>query len=296
VTSDVSLVFFGKVPARIDEDYVPAALQGFETMLLLIAIRRYPNALIAIGSALESALQSSQIGGSRRDGLQDLMKKAAKRSEALRGWTGDELESFRETRNDFVHRGFSPRDDERSVRAMIVTGIPLFHAILAEFLTFDLNEGLHAEYARHIQVATRVHSRAESVGQRAERYCLRALGASIRWSLKDNFQSYWELDALKAANEDGDRFIAHAEETKRISRAYDASCVCECPVCLEYNTAVVELDGDKLDAGEVQPVQLACVNCGFRATRGEHLLAEELLRGPLERERESVLKGYGIGG
>jgi hypothetical protein len=287
-------LLFRKHPTRVGEDYVTSAMQGFETSILLIALRRFPVALSAIGSALESALQASGVGRTERDGLQILLTKASHKSSRLRLWNVDDLKAFRDLRNKFVHRGFSPRDDNPSIRAIVATGLPLLELVFEEFLDFSISDGLLMEYAEHLRVAKAVLGEADSRGQQGEGYCLNALGASIRWSLKDSFQSSGEWSAIESADTDGYRFEMTQRLRDLLESKCECPCNCDCPVCCEYNTAVADLDTLLLQRQEVVPVRYSCTNCGFATALDERILAEELLRETLLVHKDAVLQGYDI--
>jgi hypothetical protein len=288
----VTLLLFRSTPLRISEDYVAAALQNFETFIFLVALRRYPSALTTIAAAIESALQASSIGQKSKDGLQTLLKKASSVSTAMSLWDDVRTTAFRDLRNQIMHRGFSPRDDERSIFEIMKTGTPLFFEITREFLEFDCLEGLHTEYAEHLRVAVAAHEVACAEGSAAGTYWLQALGASVRWSLKDNFQSSWELTALRGADIHGDRYLMHQEARTEIEKRFDNPWGCQCPICLEDNAAVVELDGGALDGHQVVAVRFECINCGYTSKVHEKLLTKELFRRQLSPIRVSILKSY----
>jgi hypothetical protein len=290
----VTLLFFRSSPSRISEDYVAAALQNFETFIFLIALRRYPSALAAIAAAIESALQASSIGQKPKDGLQTLLKRALSVSAAMSQWDDVRTTAFRDLRNQITHRGFSPRDDERSILEIMKTGIPLFFEVAKEFLEFDCREGLHTEYAEHLQVAVAAYEAACAEGSAGGTFWLQALGASVRWSLKDNFQSSWELMALEGADIHGDRYLMHQEARTEIEKGFEYPWDCRCPICLQDDAAVVELDGAALDGHQVVAVLFECINCGYASKLREQLLTKQLFRHQLTPIRESILKSYGL--
>ena len=126
MNAHVTLLLFRSTPLRISEDYVAAALQSFETFIFLVALRRYPSALTVVAAAMESALQASDIGLKGNERLPDMLKKAVKSSSAMSRWDDVRTKAFRDLRNQIMHRGFSPHDDERSIFEILQTGVPLF--------------------------------------------------------------------------------------------------------------------------------------------------------------------------
>ena len=280
----LKLECFTRRPERLNEDYVASALQGFETMLLLIGLRRYPNALATLGSALESTLQSAHIDAQEKDGLKDLMKKARKRSPRIaERWPEDVEKTFRDTRNRYVHRGFSPRDDIGATEQLVAVGIPLFIDLMAEFLQFDVYESLLIDMSAHLRLSAEVYAVALERGESAESYCLRGLSARIRWGLRESYELITEL----ITDDDYRRKSALALE-------FHPAWECNCPICDYAESAVVALDDDALDMQQVAAIRFECVNCGFRTSPTEHLLANGLLRSELAARREFILKDLGL--
>lgn len=290
------LTFFKQHPARVGEEYVAGALQGFETALLLIALRRYPNALTVLGSALESMLQAAPIGAKERDGLQDLLKKAARLSPAFQDWNQPPIEEFKELRNRFVHRGFSPRDDQTSVRHILVAGMPLFYAACEDFLGFSVRDSLFEEYGWHLEVAREVLHDADELGTSAEEYCFNGFAALIRWSMRESFASAWELAVLEGADSDGTRFQLMRSQRERFQRQYPVEWACDCPVCRDIGALAVALDERELNERVVRALAAHCSNCGFVTLPTERLLAVHLLGEQLKSDEKKILAEYGLGG
>lgn len=159
---------------------------------------RYPNALTALVSALEVALQAAPIGGKESYGLVKLLEKAAQKSQRFNDWDTQALDELRELRNRFVHRGFSEVDNDSSVRVIVKTGLPLFCAAFSEFLDFSVVDGLMVEQSTHLEIVAEVLRNADELGLSAEAYCFKAFGASVRWSFKDSLQSSWEARAIRS--------------------------------------------------------------------------------------------------
>jgi hypothetical protein len=103
---------------------VISSLQSLETSFFLVALHRFPHALIVCTAAIESAMQAADIGAKERDGFQELLRKARKRSEGIEDFGDDGLNHLRVVRNRITHHGFSPRDDSETTDLYIRVALP----------------------------------------------------------------------------------------------------------------------------------------------------------------------------
>jgi hypothetical protein len=78
-----------------------SAMQSTDTLLLLIGLKRYPNAVSMCATVIESVIKSSRAGLSleRDGGLRKLIKLARRESVELASFPERSLDEFRETRN-----------------------------------------------------------------------------------------------------------------------------------------------------------------------------------------------------
>src|SRR5437588_473581 len=114
------LIFFRDTPKDLlNRPPLASSLQNLETSFLLLAVWRYPHGLVSCASAIESALKAAF--NKRRKGFGELLKLA---NAELPGdvFSQADLDEFRDKRNEIVHYGFSPKDDEISAVLLLKTG------------------------------------------------------------------------------------------------------------------------------------------------------------------------------
>ena len=211
---------------------------------------------------------------------------------------GPDVKEFRDKRNEIVHSGFSPKDDNVSADLCLKVGIPFLAECFAEFNVFNFYDALLPEYLQQIRVAQRVYQRRHASLNDASdfdvTYCFQALGHSILWSLRENYSSSWELKALTESEEVGIKFEHTHREQVELERLFGCAWKFDCPVCFDVDSTVAELDEAALNNGVVRPVRLACTNCGFVVRKNSYFLAEELLAADVERATPRILKEFGI--
>jgi hypothetical protein len=284
--------FFRKWPADAADETI-AALQGFETSLFLIALGRFPHALTSCAAAIEAALKASPRCATSDDRFVTLLDAACRASAHIANFPKLDLTDFRKKRNDIVHKGFSPKDDNIAADLQLKVGIPLIAACFREFHTFDFYDGLLPEYSRHIQIAQKAYQRRPAgpndASDRDVTYCFRSLAHLIRWSFKEAFSSSWELKALTHAEEIGMKFNHANDEQAELERLFGCAWKFECPVCHDYESTVAELEEGALSNGFVRPTRLACTNCGLVVRNNHYFLAEELLAADVQKRGEQRL-------
>ena len=172
---------------------------------------------------VESAMQAADIGAKEKDGLQQLIKKAGGRSKAIREFEPTLLDNFRDTRNQIVHHEFSPQDDSLTTSLYLEVGLPFLSLCYREFHSFDLMDALLTEYVEHIHAAQRVHALAKSLHDIDVSYCLHGFAHLIRWHLKNNFSTTWEIDALVRAEEIGVKFNKIYDQKQDLERHFEAA-------------------------------------------------------------------------
>jgi transcription elongation factor Elf1 len=269
-------------------------MQSLESSFFLIALGRYPHALAVCASAIESSLQAADINGKEKDGFQDLVKKAKRKSASIESFGSELLDRFRETRNRITHRGFSPQDDSESVSLYLEIGLPFLSLCYREFHAFDLMGGLLIEYVEHINIAQKVFALAKASPSLDISYCLNSFSHLIRWCFKRNFSAGWEINALVRSDEIGRKFEHMYAEKQELERLFDAPYSFNCPVCDEIESVVAELDSAALDLQEIKPIRMACSNCGFVVSNSQPYLSQALLEEQVLASRASILKEYGI--
>lgn len=269
-------------------------MQSLESSFFLIALDRFPHALSVCASAIEGSLQASDISAKEKDGFQELVKKAKKRSQAIADFGDDSLNRFRELRNRITHRGFSPLDDSESASLYLEVGLPFLILCYREFHGFDLMDGLLQEYAEHLRAAQRVHTVWKASPEIDQSYCFRSFSHLVRWVFKRNFSSEWEIGALVRSEEVGVKFERTYAERERIEREFRASWALECPICDEYEGAIAELDADSISRKEIRLGRMACTNCGFVVHGRRSDLGQVLLEKQISEARAAILRDFGI--
>lgn len=288
-----TLLFFRHRPEGWETNVpIASSMQSLESSFFLIALGRYPHALAVCASAIESSLQAADIDAKEKDGFQDLVKKAKRKSKAIEAFGDKSLELFRETRNRITHRGFSPQDDSESINLYLEIGLPFLSLCYREFHDFDLMDGLLTEYVEHINTAQKVRALARVTPDIDISYCINSFRHLIRWCFKRNFSAGWEINTLVYCDEIGRKFDNVYAETQELERLFSAPYSFDCPVCDE--SAVAELDSAALDLQEVKPIGMACPSCGFVVSNSQSYLCQVLLEKQVLASRARILKEYGI--
>ncbi|HUW37674.1 MAG TPA: hypothetical protein VMV91_10120 [Rhodocyclaceae bacterium] len=295
LTQEPTLLFFRHRPDGWKTNAsIASSIQSLESSFFLIALGRYPHALLICASAIESAMQASSIGATVNDGLQDLIKKAKRVSQAVQEFGDSLLNEFRVTRNRITHRGFSPEDDSEAASLYLEVGLPFLSLCYRELHSFDLMGGLLTEYVEHIHAAQKVHMLAKGLPNIELSYCLHSFGHLIRWCFKRNFSAGWEIDSLVHAEEVGVKFERTYAEKQELERLFEVPWSFDCPVCGDLDSAVSELDPARLDDRDVIPKRMACTTCGFVVSGPQLFLSQVLLEEQVAKSRSQILKEYGV--
>jgi hypothetical protein len=116
----------------------------------------------------------------------------------------------------------------------------------------------------------------------------------LHWSLKHNFMSYWELDALDWSETHGEDYDFKEDHKKKLERAFDVCYFLDCPICNDLEALGCELDSDQLDAGIVRIVRTICVGCGLKISEKIPFLADIVCERELDENRVKILEEFGI--
>jgi len=290
-----TILFFRHHPGALAVSVsLASSMQSLETSFFLIALGRFPHALSTCATAIETAIQASDVGAKDRDNFQVLVKKAKSRSESIDRFSEEALDDFREARNRITHRGFTPEDDSKASSLFLSVGFPFLALCYQELHSFDVKAGLLPEYAEHMDIASRVHVRAKILSGLDLSYCLNGLGHLIRWCFKRNFSSGWEIDALISSDEIGGKFQRTEEEKSGLERLFDAHWSFDCPICDDIQSVVCEIDPNKLDSLKVVPLRMACTSCGFVVRDSQPFLSEILLEKQVAAARLQILEEFGL--
>jgi len=303
--NEPELLFFRDKPVDLmTRPPLASSLQHLETSFLLLAIDRYPHALVTCGSAIESAIKAA-INASPDDRLdfKKLVNKARQLFPSFTTLSEDEIKDFRLKRNEIIHFGFSPKDDAISAVFLLRTGYSLIEQCYEAFFQFPLQEkgdvdgGLLPDLARHLNVARKVYMKAKEEKELDFTYCFISFAHEIRWSIQHWMMSDWQKDLLYSEEESSGAHsweLQHKQKKELSWKTFDASWHFDCPVCGALDSFVCELDGNQLDRGEVLLKRGVCVNCSLVIPKNCPFLADELCAEQFSEARPKILKEYGI--
>ena len=292
-----NFIFFRSCPdSKEASAALTSSMQSLDSVLLLIALQRFPHALCTCVAAIESAIKSSRLRSAlaKSNGLAAVVKVARPESAELMEFPEEQLTALGKARNRITHEGFIPRDDSEAVGLLIEVGIPFLAVCYQHFYSFDLWDAILQEYAHQWRIGTGVFQRAKEVSDLDCTYCLNGLIHLIRWNLRENFSADWEIKATVETAENGVQFAFNYKRREYFERLYALSWVFDCPLCRQPEAAVCELDSDELESKNVIPLRMACINCGFVVGKAQPFLTEALLELNVARAKEKILKGCGL--
>ena len=210
----------------------------------------------------------------------------------LRSFDNRDLCHFLDTRNEFVHYGFTPQDDENAAELLLKTGIPFARACYKSFFDFDLRHGLVTGVAKHLEVSLVTYRDARTHVNVQLSRCFGALAHHIRWSLRGSLMSDWERYAVARAEEQGVAFESTEAQKDELASAFGASWPFDCPVCDEIDALVCELDESRMKDCTITLKRAACVNCSLLVVEIP-FLADALVGMQIEERRTDILHEYG---
>jgi len=130
-------LFIGFPRKYLESEGVASALQSFETAIYCVALRRWPATVELVWQASELLLRHMY----KKD-LKEWSSVDAINIHSSRGKVTSNLSaaahSLRKTRNEFVHSGFSPKDDYLSIKMYFEAGVPYFANLLKSAFDLDL--------------------------------------------------------------------------------------------------------------------------------------------------------------
>lgn len=306
------LDFFRATPSDlIAEPPLASSLQNFETCLFLVGLKRYPSAVVSCATALESALKAKlEIGPDEWTTLEKLLTDIRSRFEPLRAFDNEKLVKFRRKRNDLVHYGFSPRDDEECATLLLETGLPflsLCYRVLFDFfldwqevrpgitefssLTADemAKAGLDLEVAEQIRFVKDIYSVAKRTETIEATHCFSSLSHFIRWHLKETAKTETKIDVFDSADSTGLRY-EYEQKTKRdLDKLFGFTSVFNCPICHGVDCLVAELIESELPDRQIVTDRCACVQCGFVVGKGAPYISPILLADQIANNRQKIL-------
>ena len=285
-TGEAIFLFFAKTPPPVQ---LTAGLQTAETCFLLIAMDRYPHALLTCAAATEAIIQSSPLLDKKASGLQGLISLCKRKSRVLAEFPDSELDLFRQARNRFAHKGFIPQDNNEAAALLLRVGLPFMILGLKELHSFNSSDYLSTDCAQHLEIAQRVYGLVRAISNDVT-FCFGSFSHWIRLSVLDGFLPAWAQFAILDARGTGE------SSNNKTSLEYRFGCYWDfkCPVCRWAETAVTELSESDLELGNIVPLRLCCVECGFHIDTDEAALGQVLLEQQIRDERLAILASYGI--
>lgn len=289
------LICFRKYPKNwLEHPPLASSLQTFETALMLIMMGRFPSALIECVSTTESVLKAAfKIKPNDIIKLTDLVIMACKSSPEL-SVRKKSFDKLRHARNTMMHYGYSPRDDAESTKHMLAIGFDFLGACYKTFFNFDLMDSLVIGIAHNLGVGIETFGLTKDADI-DHSYCFIPLMSTLKQYLQPNFKPNWEYEALEYCDS---HFIGY-DKLSRLSDKYEKLFNCSwkfcCPICgCGDNHLIAEVDSLALDAKQIKLNRAVCCKCDLVIPFECPELANVLLKDEIEREREAILKDYGL--
>jgi hypothetical protein len=223
-----------------------------------------------------------------------LYAKAINHFKALALFDESELESFRFTRNRFVHYGYSPQDDEESAVLLLKTGYPFLVACYKQFFGFDTFDGLVGEFSEQFGIAVDIYAKANSTSGLHFTYCFLAFGHLIRWSVRQSLMPGWENIASIHADEIGAKFEQCEKNKHELERLLGTTWLFDCPICNDIDTFVCEIDQDRFSDNIVSLVRAGCPSCGLVVPYGCPFIVDALCRDQIDNKSSDIFRAFGI--
>lgn len=290
-----SLPFFRFRPTGLsDRPPLCSSLQAVETTLFLIALRRFPAALITCAQAIESAIKAGlQIPPGKRLDFRALSQRAGEQI-AVASETSNGLHKFREARNDFSHFGFTPKDDARAAKELLATGFPYLETLYKGFFSFDLQDSLLLEFGRQYGIAKSVFGDAHLGDTGKEPWAFISLGHVIRYVFHPTFISDVEYEILEESRTTMEIHDYMDRKRHELENDLGTCWFFTCPICDETRSLGAELDDEALKAGRISLARIMCLSCGFGVPAGVPLLADRVCAEEISAEADELLRGFGI--
>jgi len=298
------LIFFRERPKDLlTHPPLASSLQHLETSFLLIALWRYPHALVSCASAIESALKAAfKIGQEGNIDFQQLLDRARKKFPTDADFDPSDLDEFRIKRNEIIHYGFSPKDDEISAVLLLKTGHRLIEQCYQTFFQFPLRQrgekygGLVPDLDRQLDISRKVYLKAKAETGLNLTYCFIAFAHQIRWGIQRWMMSDSQQNVLDSESESGwgSWKFQHKQKEELSWRGLHATWRFDCPVCGNSKSFLCELDNEELHKGEVALKRGVCVKCNLVIPENCPFLADELCADQLYEEWPKILKELGL--
>jgi hypothetical protein len=282
-----------------------SSLQHLETSLLLIALGRYPHALVSCVSAIESALKAAfKIPAEEERTLMDLLDQASKKFPSHVGFKAKDVADLRRKRNAITHFGFSPNDDEVAAALLLDVGYTYLDQCYRTFFGFNTIrktgsfDGYSPDVFRLLGASLNVwrssKSRKQIAGPAPQFFIPVAHG--VRWSTQHWSMSRVQQNILDDATESFDQGFAVIQLLEQLkNKMVEPVGVFDCPVCGYGDCVCCELDGgDSFDSGDLKVTRMICAHCSLNIPSALGDLAAELVADQIPNRKVEICKGYGV--
>jgi hypothetical protein len=311
-----TLNFFRATPAKLlEQPPLASSLQSLETTFFLLALARYPSALVSCATAWESVIKAKlAIRPEDQVPLAKLLGEIRDKSPALKLYDRSKIDEFRQTRNRIVHYGFSPKDDRECGQHLVETGLPFLCALYRELFDFYVNwhdlrpelsdfmqlnngemakAGLVPEVADQLHIVNRMYKLNQQRADFDPLFCFTAFSHYVRVCMKEGQKSYAEDEVSERAQSIGIRCEVEMAEKERLVRELgDATWEFACPICDGVPSVVAALDGDALDKRQVNLTCCMCVSCHLVIPKGAYHLADLLFEKELKEQTPEILEEF----
>ncbi len=296
-----------------------SSLQSLETCFILMSCYRYPHALISCVTGIESAIRANQgLPSEDKTKLWELLEVMQSNPINIKDFSRKSLRELCDARNRIVHYGFSPLDDDTSVRLLIRIGLPLIKRCYQRFFDFYLDwrdvrpglssfhdltseeiakVGLFPEFADSLNLARSIYSKAKELRGIDLSYCITPFSQHIRFALKNNYLGLAEQSLISGTGGQ-EEFDAENSAKELIEKAFKklSSCECyyfDCPICDGCDSVVAQIIDSNIDNGILSFQRAACVKCGLFLPP-KPFITDMVLEHEIEKHRKEILAGYGL--
>jgi hypothetical protein len=288
-----SLLFFRSTPSALaNRTPLASSVQSFESCLCLLALQRYPPALVTCTSALESALQA-RVGEDGRRRLQALLAHAREEYPALTVIPQVQLDELRKLRNRFVHVGFGSGDDTAAAAALLLTGVPFLMSVYEVVFGFNLCDVLIPPFGAQLTVAIDVFRRQQPKHDGAVA-ALSVLGHLIRWSFRESMMAPWESEALDPTESYDLQLDIMIRLREQAERQLEPSWRFDCPICHGPETLIGKLNEELLEQKRIELQACFCAECGLRLSGAAGQLLNAICSEAITGYQEEILADFGI--
>lgn len=284
---------FRSTPSGAGAAAIASSMQSFESSLFLVSLHRYPHALTTAVFALESALKATSLKP-RKQNLDDLLESARSKSPAMRAVDQVSVDSLRKMRNNIVHKGFSPRDDELCATLLLRAGVPLLVGAYRDFFKFELYDGLMSEISHQLEIAVNAITSASDEQELHGTAFFVLLEHLLRVRIQRGLTS---VSAGLATDEATNMGITWEQTHRRqveFERVLEPSWVTTCPACEEPDVLVCELDGEALEDARLEILRGYCAACDLAVPTDRRTVLNVACSEALRSARKQVLADFGI--